>query len=226
MLIAILARLQGQRDEGMGVSWCQQAEPHDLKASQLEREPPATMFANRLWGNRRAWACPFFAQGESCHREERVSHAGLTLLDPNLSYAYIRQEKRAQTQTFGSGYFQWGGGLPREWGGGHKVRYVPRSPGKPNFVWDIPGFCVGYPGILAGISRGCPKSLRKKVCVQCSLPNIDEQKEVGSHILSSSSRDSHGQRNNIWKHALTCLERCSFEEWQARIPSNVLIDDS
>ena len=40
-------------------------------------------------------------------------------------------------------------------GGGQKVRYVPvLLAGKPNF-W------VGYPGIVTGISRGCPKSLRK-----------------------------------------------------------------
>ena len=48
----------------------------------------------------------------------------------------------------------WGGenlrGLPRE-GGGAKLRYVPRNPGKPNF-W------AGYPGKLPGYPGGCLKS--------------------------------------------------------------------
>ena len=51
---------------------------------------------------------------------------------------------------FGSRYFLLGWGSSTWSGGGQKVRYVPRKPGKTNFL-------VGYPGILAGVSQDCPK---------------------------------------------------------------------
>ena len=35
------------------------------------------------------------------------------------------------------------------------MSFEAQNPGKTNFL-------AGYPGIFAGISRGCPKSLRKK----------------------------------------------------------------
>ena len=63
---------------------------------------------------------------------------------------------RAQTQTFGSGY------PPVGWGS--KSSVCPSDPGKPNFLAGYPGFFLpGHPG-------GCPKSLRKKVCVQFLAP--------------------------------------------------------
>ena len=48
-------------------------------------------------------------------------------------------------------------------GWGQKVRYVPRNPGKANFL-------AGYPGILPGYPRGARKV---KVCVQFSSPILD-----------------------------------------------------
>ena len=55
----------------------------------------------------------------------------------------------------------------REGAGGQKVRYVLRNPGKPNFL-------AGYPGIFAGISRGCPKKFEEErsvfiSCESCPL---------------------------------------------------------
>ena len=48
-------------------------------------------------------------------------------------------------------------------GGRQKVRYVLRNPGKANFL-------AGYPGICAGIYRGCPKGLRKKGLCSILVP--------------------------------------------------------
>ena len=75
--------------------------------------------------------------------------------------------KESTNPNFRYGYLLVGGGLPC---GGQKAQYVLRNPGKPNF-W------AGYPGIFAGISRGCPKSLReKKVCVYFLAPNSGKKK--------------------------------------------------
>ena len=61
--------------------------------------------------------------------------------------APVRQEKRAQTQTCGSGYLPVGGGLPRERvGGGQKFSMSLETQGDQTFGWDIPGFLPGYPG--------------------------------------------------------------------------------
>ena len=77
----------------------------------------------------------------------------------------IREEKGTQTQTFWSRYFRVGRG-PSTWmGGGQKVRYVLRSPGKPNFF-------AGYPVILPGYPGGVRKVWEKKVCVQFSFPTL------------------------------------------------------
>ena len=48
-------------------------------------------------------------------------------------------------------------------GWGPKSSVCPSKPGKPNFFG---GISLDF----AGISRGRPKSLRKKVCVQFSFP--------------------------------------------------------
>ena len=64
-------------------------------------------------------------------------------------------KKEPKPKLLGSDIFLWGAGLPREGGGGQKVRYVPRNQGNQTF-W------VGYPGFLPGSPRGRPKSLRKK----------------------------------------------------------------
>ena len=55
--------------------------------------------------------------------------------------------------------FGWGGGLPREGVGAKKFGMSFEAQGKPNFL-------AGCPGIFGGISQGCPKSLRKTICVQ------------------------------------------------------------
>ena len=53
----------------------------------------------------------------------------------------FRQDKGAQTQTFGSGYFQVGwGGLPRECEGANKFGMSLETQENQTFWWDIPGF--------------------------------------------------------------------------------------
>ena len=91
--------------------------------------------------------------------------AGATISISKVSAASpcIREEKGTQTQTFGSGDLPVGWGSSTWRDGGQKVRYVPRNPGKPNFL-------AGYPGIFAGISLKCPKSLRKKSLCSILVP--------------------------------------------------------
>ena len=60
-------------------------------------------------------------------------------------------------------------------GWGPKVRYVPRNPGKPNFR-------AGYPGIFAGMSRGCPKSSRKGALCSIFVP-IDQARKRHINII-------------------------------------------
>ena len=57
---------------------------------------------------------------------------------------------------------RWGGGLPRDVVR-VKVRYAPRNPGKPNSL-------VGYPGILARISRGVPEVFEQKCLCSMFVP--------------------------------------------------------
>ena len=59
------------------------------------------------------------------------------------------------------------GGLPRE-GRGRAKKFDTSFETQGNQP-----FWAGYPGIFAGISRGCPKSLRKKqIYVQFSAPTF------------------------------------------------------
>ena len=58
----------------------------------------------------------------------------------------FRKKKEPKPKLFGPDIFGWGGGLPREGGGGRKVRYVPRSQGNQTFLAGYPGILLGYPG--------------------------------------------------------------------------------
>ena len=81
-------------------------------------------------------------------------------------YSYVSGEKKEpKPKLFGPDIFGWGGGLPRKWVGAKKSSVWPSKPGKSNFF-------AGISRDFAGISRRCPKSLRKKVCVQCSSRNV------------------------------------------------------
>ena len=64
-------------------------------------------------------------------------------------------EKRNPHPNFWSEYLWVGWGSSTWRGGGQKVRYVPPNPREPKLL-------AGYPRIFAGISPGCPKSLRTK----------------------------------------------------------------
>ena len=111
--------------------------------------------------------------------------------------ANVREEKGTQTQTFWFGYLRVGWGSSTWRGDGQKVWYVLRNPGKPNFWRDIPGF-------LAGISRVCPRSLRKK-----GLCSMAPTKKVGG-----SKGDTHkGDREK-----LTEIFECFFS-----LPSQVFL---
>ena len=65
------------------------------------------------------------------------------------------QEKGTPTQTFGSGYPPVGWGFSTWRGGGRRVRCVPRNQGNQTFFG-------GISRDFAGISRGRPKSLKKR----------------------------------------------------------------
>ena len=80
-----------------------------------------------------------------------------------IDYVLVREEKGTQTQTFWSDIFQWGRSLPREGVGAKKFDTSLEAREIKLFGRDIPGF--------AGISQGCPKSLKKKVCVQFPFLN-------------------------------------------------------
>ena len=89
-------------------------------------------------------------------------------MQKKLRQILIRQDKRAQTQAFGSGSFPvgWASSMCR--GGAQKVRYVtPVCPSKHR----EPNVLAGYPRILSGY-RGRQKSLRKKGLCSFFVPNI------------------------------------------------------
>ena len=75
--------------------------------------------------------------------------------EPKKAIKIAEKKKEHKPKLLGPDIFRLGG-LPRAAWGPRKCRYVPRHPGKPNFL-------AGYPGNFAGISRGgSPKSLRKE----------------------------------------------------------------
>ena len=61
------------------------------------------------------------------------------LMMPQKMSRQIKQERRAQNHTFGSGYLPVGWGSSAWRGGGQKVRYVTRNPVKPNFLGSVFG---------------------------------------------------------------------------------------
>ena len=82
---------------------------------RMEPKPPEPFYRNRS----RNWNCP--------------------------SLLNFRQEKGAQTQTFWSGYFRWGRGLPCE-GVGPKKFDMSLETREIKLFWrDIPGFCRDIP---------------------------------------------------------------------------------
>ena len=72
--------------------------------------------------------------------------------------------KRNPNPNFLVRIFSSGVGVFHVKGWGPKSSIRPSKPGKSNFLG-------GISRDFAGISRGCPKSLRKKVCVQSPFPN-------------------------------------------------------
>ena len=83
---------------------------------------------------------PFLTYMAKCGAESRRYDSG--------------KRKEHKPKLFGPDILRWGGGLPRE-GGGPKSSVCPSKPEKPNFFG-------GISRDFAGISRGRPKSLRKK----------------------------------------------------------------
>ena len=73
--------------------------------------------------------------------------------------------KRNPNPNFLVRIFSGGVGVFHTKGWGPKSSVCPSKPGKSNFFG-------GISRDFAGISRGCPKSLRKKVWVQFSFPNF------------------------------------------------------
>ena len=93
---------------------------------------------------------------------------------------FFQARKGTQTQTFWSGYLRVGRGSSAWTGGGQRVRYVLRSPGKvgkPKVRYVLrnprkvgkPNFWAGYPGILPGY-RGMARKVWETKCVQFLVP--------------------------------------------------------
>ena len=82
---------------------------------------------------------------------------------PGSKSQKLGRKKEPKPKLFGPDIFQWGGGLTREWVGAKKFDTSPRKPGKSNFLG-------GISRDFAGISRGRPKSLRKKSLCSISVP--------------------------------------------------------
>ena len=80
---------------------------------------------------------------------------------PNLS----GKKKDSKPKLFGPDIFWWGGGLPGEGVGATKFGVSLET--RETY------FFGGISRDFAGISRKCPKSLRKKNCVQYSFPNLE-----------------------------------------------------
>ena len=125
----------------------------------------------------------FFAWQSQCFSNfagEYKNTANAGKIRKNLAVLTIRQEKEHKPKLLVPDFFRWGGGLPRERGGGQKVRYVPRNPGKPNFL-------VGYPGIFAGMSWGRPRSWRRKKFVFMFWP-LEKSPQItkNTHFRTSS----------------------------------------
>ena len=90
------------------------------------------------------------------------AQAGKAKFGPRVS----GKKKEPKPKLFGPDIFGWGGGLPHEGGGGQKVRYVLRNPGKASFS-------AGYPGTFGrDIPMVREKFEKKKVRVQFSDPRV------------------------------------------------------
>ena len=109
-----------------------------------------------------SFVCPFrlFRRVQRAPRESRKRRKQAFFLRYTLFCLNLTSGKKKEPKPKLFGLDVSGGVGSSTWtGGGQKVQYVPRNTGKLNF-W------AGYPGI----SQERPKSLRKKVCVQFSLP--------------------------------------------------------
>ena len=79
---------------------------------------------------------------------------------------YCQARKKNPNPNFLVRIFSSGVGVFHMNGWGPKSSIRPSKPGKSNFLG-------GISRDFAGISRGCPKSLRKKVCVQFPFPILE-----------------------------------------------------
>ena len=93
----------------------------------------------------------------------RLAASGCTACNSTAELAYslhqspalkTGKKKERKLKLLGLDIFRWGVGLPPGGAGAQKFGMSLDTKGKQAF-W------VGYPGILAGISQVCPKSLRK-----------------------------------------------------------------
>ena len=85
------------------------------------------------------------------------------------------EEQGTQTQTFWSGYFRWGGGLPREGVGAKKFGGMYFETQGNQTFWRDPGILLRYSGILPRyvqrIARGAgekgPRQKTSKIVKKC-----------------------------------------------------------
>ena len=115
--------------------------------------------------------------------------------DPSRATFFSGKKTEPKPKLFGPDVFGWGGG--------QKVRYVLRKPGKPNFL-------AGYPGISAGISRGAGQVCEKEF----SSPIVGSLlTHSGLFGLALDFFDSEGS-NGTPKDSLWTSSR--FPSWSAQ----------
>ena len=136
---------------------------------------------------------------------------------PFVWCVFLRQEKRAQTRTFGSRYLSVGWGSSTWTSGGQKLRYVPGSPGRQTFWLDVLGFLPGRPG-------GARK-VREKQFVLNSRPlrsrtshsAILYQAKMGQHNLAKTKNVHDAQVKTLLWQMLPMVTRLRYTSWDPHI---------
>ena len=128
--------------------------------------------------------CTLFNRGQS-RRDFRLPGAGgdhfHCTLEPSPGHIRcqeIRNEIRARTQTFESGYFPWGRGLPRQAVGAKKLSMSLETREIKLFWRDIPGFCWDIPAV--------PEKFEKKKSLCSIVGHLKKSTQIGRELSPSN----------------------------------------
>ena len=114
-----------------------------------------------------------------------------------INITVIRGEKGTQTQTFWSRYLRVRWGVLHVKGRGPKSLVCPSKPRETNIF-------SGISRDFAGISRVCPKSWRKEVCVQFLSPKLANFNTAICGKLWGSSKNQSPLKEVFWGVTVTC----------------------